>query len=53
LSNAYEGDFADDKASLPSRLGAWIGLEINLISFIPLISSKENIYTTEAGVING
>jgi NADH-ubiquinone oxidoreductase chain 2 len=30
--------------------GAWIGLEINLISFIPLISSQENIYMTEASL---
>jgi NADH-ubiquinone oxidoreductase chain 2 len=33
-----------------SWLGAWIGLEINLISFIPLISSQENILTTEASL---
>jgi NADH-ubiquinone oxidoreductase chain 2 len=33
-----------------SWLGAWIGLEINLISFIPLISTQENIYTTEASL---
>jgi NADH-ubiquinone oxidoreductase chain 2 len=33
-----------------SWLGAWIGLEINLISFIPLISSQENIFTTEASL---
>jgi NADH-ubiquinone oxidoreductase chain 2 len=33
-----------------SWLGAWIGLEINLISFIPLMSSQENIYTTEASL---
>jgi NADH-ubiquinone oxidoreductase chain 2 len=33
-----------------SWLGAWIGLEINLISFIPLISSQENIFTAEASL---
>jgi NADH-ubiquinone oxidoreductase chain 2 len=33
-----------------SMLGAWKGLEINLISFIPLISSQENIYTNEASL---
>jgi NADH-ubiquinone oxidoreductase chain 2 len=36
--------------SANSWLGAWIGLEINLISFIPLISSQENIFTTEASL---
>ena len=30
-----------------SRLEAWIGLEINLISFIPLISNVKNMYNTE------
>jgi NADH-ubiquinone oxidoreductase chain 2 len=33
-----------------SWLGAWIGLEVNLMSIIPLISSQENIYTTEASL---
>nr|URX54383.1 NADH dehydrogenase subunit 2 [Pterotermes occidentis] len=33
-----------------SWLGAWIGLEINLMSFIPLMSSQENIFTTEASL---
>nr|AVN68268.1 NADH dehydrogenase subunit 2 [Tryonicus parvus] len=33
-----------------SWLGAWIGLEINLLSFIPLMSSKSNMYTTEASL---
>nr|URX53460.1 NADH dehydrogenase subunit 2 [Incisitermes minor] len=33
-----------------SWLGAWIGLEINLMSFIPLMSSQENIMTTEASL---
>nr|URX52650.1 NADH dehydrogenase subunit 2 [Kalotermes hilli] len=31
-----------------SWLGAWMGLEINLLSFIPLMSMQGNIYTTEA-----
>lgn len=33
-----------------SWLGAWIGLEINLISFIPIISNRNNIFTTEASL---
>nr|AIY62140.1 NADH dehydrogenase subunit 2 [Glyptotermes sp. C TB-2014] len=33
-----------------SWLGAWMGLEINLMSFIPLMSSQSNIYTTEASL---
>ena len=33
-----------------SWLGAWIGLEINLISFIPLMSNVKNIYNTEASL---
>nr|AVN67624.1 NADH dehydrogenase subunit 2 [Paratemnopteryx couloniana] len=33
-----------------SWLGAWMGLEINLLSFIPIMSSNENIYTTEASL---
>nr|URX53020.1 NADH dehydrogenase subunit 2 [Glyptotermes sp. 9 AB-2022a]URX53033.1 NADH dehydrogenase subunit 2 [Glyptotermes sp. 9 AB-2022a] len=33
-----------------SWLGAWMGLEINLMSFIPLMSSQENIYTAEASL---
>nr|UQJ75066.1 NADH dehydrogenase subunit 2 [Procryptotermes hesperus] len=33
-----------------SWLGAWMGLEINLMSFIPLMSSQENILTTEASL---
>nr|URX53837.1 NADH dehydrogenase subunit 2 [Postelectrotermes sp. 2 AB-2022a]URX53876.1 NADH dehydrogenase subunit 2 [Kalotermitidae sp. 1 AB-2022a]URX53928.1 NADH dehydrogenase subunit 2 [Kalotermitidae sp. 1 AB-2022a] len=33
-----------------SWLGAWMGLEINLMSFIPLMLSQENIYTTEASL---
>nr|URX53889.1 NADH dehydrogenase subunit 2 [Cryptotermes kirbyi]URX53902.1 NADH dehydrogenase subunit 2 [Cryptotermes kirbyi] len=33
-----------------SWLGAWMGLEINLMSFIPLMSSQENIFTAEASL---
>nr|URX53059.1 NADH dehydrogenase subunit 2 [Comatermes perfectus] len=36
--------------SANSWLGAWVGLEVNLMSFIPLMSSQENIYTTEASL---
>lgn len=34
--------------SSSSILGAWIGLEINLLSFIPLIIDTNNLMTTEA-----
>nr|YP_009347375.1 NADH dehydrogenase subunit 2 [Aporia bieti]APU93483.1 NADH dehydrogenase subunit 2 [Aporia bieti] len=33
-----------------SWLGCWIGLEINLLSFIPLISSPKNLLSTEASL---
>nr|YP_010692457.1 NADH dehydrogenase subunit 2 [Cepora nadina]WBV74610.1 NADH dehydrogenase subunit 2 [Cepora nadina] len=33
-----------------SWLGCWIGLEINLLSFIPLISSSKNLLATEASL---
>nr|AVN67896.1 NADH dehydrogenase subunit 2 [Epilampra maya] len=33
-----------------SWLGAWMGLEINLLSFIPIMSNNDNIYTTEASL---
>nr|AVN67689.1 NADH dehydrogenase subunit 2 [Blatta orientalis] len=36
--------------SSSSWLGAWIGLEINLLSFIPLMSTNKNLYTTEASM---
>nr|YP_009544238.1 NADH dehydrogenase subunit 2 [Roisinitermes ebogoensis]AYO45646.1 NADH dehydrogenase subunit 2 [Roisinitermes ebogoensis]URX52851.1 NADH dehydrogenase subunit 2 [Roisinitermes ebogoensis] len=36
--------------SANSWLGAWMGLEINLMSFIPMMSSQENIFTTEASL---
>nr|YP_009349935.1 NADH dehydrogenase subunit 2 [Kuwayamaea chinensis]AQM40109.1 NADH dehydrogenase subunit 2 [Kuwayamaea chinensis] len=31
-------------------LGAWMGLEINLLSFIPLMTSSKNILSTEASL---
>jgi NADH-ubiquinone oxidoreductase chain 2 len=34
-----------------SWLGAWIGLEINLISLIPLINKKNNLLSIEASLI--
>nr|YP_009255763.1 NADH dehydrogenase subunit 2 [Anaxarcha zhengi]AND97236.1 NADH dehydrogenase subunit 2 [Anaxarcha zhengi] len=33
-----------------SWMGAWMGLEINLLSFIPLLSSNKNMFTTEASL---
>nr|YP_009332321.1 NADH dehydrogenase subunit 2 [Eudocima phalonia]API67801.1 NADH dehydrogenase subunit 2 [Eudocima phalonia] len=33
-----------------SWLGCWIGLEINLLSFIPLISNSSNLFSTEASL---
>lgn len=36
--------------SSSSWFGAWLGLEINLISFIPLISVKINFYLSEASL---
>uniref|UniRef100_UPI0030035F92 NADH dehydrogenase subunit 2 n=1 Tax=Arria pura TaxID=2908859 RepID=UPI0030035F92 len=33
-----------------SWMGAWMGLEINLLSFIPLLSSNMNVFTTEASL---
>nr|WNL54459.1 NADH dehydrogenase subunit 2 [Amitermes sp. 'megaceps'] len=33
-----------------SWLSAWIGLEINLMSFIPLMSNVKNMYNTEASL---
>nr|YP_010946414.1 NADH dehydrogenase subunit 2 [Balta maculata]WGO57132.1 NADH dehydrogenase subunit 2 [Balta maculata] len=33
-----------------SWMGAWMGLEINLLSFIPMMTNNENIYTTEASM---
>nr|YP_009162805.1 NADH dehydrogenase subunit 2 [Operophtera brumata]AJW60234.1 NADH dehydrogenase subunit 2 [Operophtera brumata] len=36
--------------SANSWFGAWIGLEINLMSFIPLISSSKNMLSSEASL---
>nr|ASY98223.1 NADH dehydrogenase subunit 2 [Popa spurca] len=36
--------------SANSWMGAWMGLEINLLSFIPLLSSYKNMYSTEASL---
>uniref|UniRef100_UPI003002694E NADH dehydrogenase subunit 2 n=1 Tax=Arria brevifrons TaxID=2908858 RepID=UPI003002694E len=33
-----------------SWMGAWMGLEINLLSFIPLLSSNLNMYSSEASL---
>uniref|UniRef100_UPI003001ED22 NADH dehydrogenase subunit 2 n=1 Tax=Phyllothelys werneri TaxID=1661847 RepID=UPI003001ED22 len=33
-----------------SWMGAWIGLEINLLSFIPLLSSNQNMFSTESSL---
>nr|QBF00317.1 NADH dehydrogenase subunit 2 [Stegana sp. 46 JL-2019]QBF00318.1 NADH dehydrogenase subunit 2 [Stegana sp. 1284 JL-2019]QBF00319.1 NADH dehydrogenase subunit 2 [Stegana sp. 1783 JL-2019]QBF00320.1 NADH dehydrogenase subunit 2 [Stegana sp. 1988 JL-2019] len=33
-----------------SWLGAWMGLEINLLSFIPLMSDSKNLMSTEASL---
>nr|AVE15550.1 NADH dehydrogenase subunit 2 [Odontomantis sp. JZ-2017] len=33
-----------------SWMGAWMGLEINLLSLIPLLSSNKNMFTTEASL---
>nr|ANJ70355.1 NADH dehydrogenase subunit 2 [Colymbetes fuscus] len=33
-----------------SWLGAWMGLEINLLSFIPLLNKKNNPYSSEASI---
>nr|YP_010385061.1 NADH dehydrogenase subunit 2 [Electrogena lateralis]UPL65071.1 NADH dehydrogenase subunit 2 [Electrogena lateralis] len=36
--------------SSSSWLGAWTGLEINLLSFIPLMSNKNNQFSTESAL---
>lgn len=36
--------------SANSWFGAWIGLEINLLSFIPLITNSKNLFSTEASL---
>nr|YP_009250519.1 NADH dehydrogenase subunit 2 [Coptotermes sepangensis]AMX22770.1 NADH dehydrogenase subunit 2 [Coptotermes sepangensis] len=33
-----------------SWIGAWMGLEVNLMSFIPLMSNIKNMYNTEASL---
>nr|QRV62650.1 NADH dehydrogenase subunit 2 [Stictonectes samai] len=33
-----------------SWMGMWMGLEINLLSFIPLISNKNNMYSSESSM---
>uniref|UniRef100_UPI003002CB47 NADH dehydrogenase subunit 2 n=1 Tax=Gonypeta brunneri TaxID=2909294 RepID=UPI003002CB47 len=33
-----------------SWMGAWMGLEINMLSFIPLLSSNKNMFSTEASL---
>nr|YP_010946375.1 NADH dehydrogenase subunit 2 [Balta jinlinorum]WGO57093.1 NADH dehydrogenase subunit 2 [Balta jinlinorum] len=33
-----------------SWVGAWMGLEINLLSFIPIMVNNENMFTTEASM---
>nr|YP_010826800.1 NADH dehydrogenase subunit 2 [Hodotermes mossambicus]UYX57317.1 NADH dehydrogenase subunit 2 [Hodotermes mossambicus] len=33
-----------------SWFGAWMGLEVNLLSFIPLMMNQNNIYTTESSI---
>nr|YP_010184974.1 NADH dehydrogenase subunit 2 [Hemipenthes hebeiensis]YP_010227826.1 NADH dehydrogenase subunit 2 [Cryptocercus weixiensis]QVJ97668.1 NADH dehydrogenase subunit 2 [Hemipenthes hebeiensis]UDD86612.1 NADH dehydrogenase subunit 2 [Cryptocercus weixiensis] len=33
-----------------SWIGAWMGMEINLMSFIPLMSNNKNTYTTESSL---
>nr|ANJ70524.1 NADH dehydrogenase subunit 2 [Hygrotus confluens] len=36
--------------SSQSWMGTWMGLEINLISFIPIISMKNNLYSSESSI---
>nr|YP_009511988.1 NADH dehydrogenase subunit 2 [Aristeus virilis]AXI97914.1 NADH dehydrogenase subunit 2 [Aristeus virilis] len=36
--------------SSSSWFGAWVGLELNLLSFIPLVSTKNNQYSSEAAL---
>nr|YP_009626857.1 NADH dehydrogenase subunit 2 [Chiromantes haematocheir]QCB91525.1 NADH dehydrogenase subunit 2 [Chiromantes haematocheir] len=36
--------------SIPSWFGAWVGLELNMMSFIPLIVLKMNSYYSEAAL---
>nr|YP_009694023.1 NADH dehydrogenase subunit 2 [Amphinemura longispina]QEI04295.1 NADH dehydrogenase subunit 2 [Amphinemura longispina] len=36
--------------SATSWFGAWMGLEINLLSFIPLMTNQKNLFSTEASL---
>nr|AML25614.1 NADH dehydrogenase subunit 2 [Staphylinidae sp. BMNH 1274669] len=36
--------------SANSWMGMWLGLEINLMAFIPLLQEKKNIYSTESSL---
>nr|YP_010827586.1 NADH dehydrogenase subunit 2 [Cheddikulama straminea]WFD61182.1 NADH dehydrogenase subunit 2 [Cheddikulama straminea] len=36
--------------SANSWMGAWMGLEINLLSFIPLLSTHKNMFSTESSL---
>nr|UFZ13722.1 NADH dehydrogenase subunit 2 [Indosialis bannaensis] len=44
----FSGTFLSISAN--SWFGAWIGLEINLMSFIPLINNSSNIFSTESSL---
>nr|YP_009346041.1 NADH dehydrogenase subunit 2 [Pseudocosmetura anjiensis]AQM39798.1 NADH dehydrogenase subunit 2 [Pseudocosmetura anjiensis] len=48
LSTLMIGTFIS--ISSTSWLGVWMGLEINLLSFIPLMSNSKNILSTEASL---
>lgn len=38
------------RVSSDSWFGAWCGLELNLMSFIPYVSTKESVYSSEAAL---
>nr|YP_009171487.1 NADH dehydrogenase subunit 2 [Cyphoderris monstrosa]AJW76317.1 NADH dehydrogenase subunit 2 [Cyphoderris monstrosa] len=48
ISTLISGTLISTSAN--SWLGAWMGLEINLLSFIPLMTNPKNIMTTEASL---
>jgi len=48
MTSLLTGTFVAVSAS--SWFTAWLGLELNLLSFIPLISSKSNLYSSEAAL---
>nr|ANJ70537.1 NADH dehydrogenase subunit 2 [Liopterus haemorrhoidalis] len=48
LSTLFSGTMIS--ISSISWLGAWMGLEINLLSFIPLLSKKNNSYSSESSI---